>query len=74
MSTPEECKACLCCEHFRYDPAVFYSSWTGGDNASWNCNKGHYSCREPGDKKEMQELVAKAPTCPDFEWDRSITR
>lgn len=59
-------KFCGYCEHCEFEDEVWYSEETGGNPATWECNKGHFSYAEMRAMVDGK-LFKKAQNCPDFE-------
>jgi hypothetical protein len=57
-------KACIYCKHCQYEEAVYWGTLTGGDDASWNCGKGHFTYETRLNEGKFYIL---AQECNDFD-------
>ena len=59
-------KACIACKHFSITDAFHGGTYTGGDPASMDCNRGRF-VSESLSKETPQTMLSAAHKCPHFE-------
>jgi len=64
-------KLCLFCEYIDHSESIWWGGQTGGEGASYRCNKGNFEY-ESDLLEDIRGWAQQAETCKDYILDESI--